>query len=172
MKVFGAFAFIAALVVAQTIDNGEKRLIALSDDDQRWLTKSEIDDLIENNIGFADATNGDWDSLQLFGFERAQRPENKTYPAGPVHENLVRAIQANVTPLALEKTLTEFVTKFANRHKLSAEGKASSTWLFNQASALKPVNPNIKYTVRRFEHNWTQASVIARIEPISGQTAN
>ncbi|ETV71235.1 hypothetical protein H257_13375 [Aphanomyces astaci] len=160
-------AIIAGVALAQQRDG--KRLIALSDTDQQWLTPDEIDALEENSIGFADNTRGTWDDLQQLGQQRkALRLAGKTYPATPTQDALVRSIQAKVAPADLKSLLTEFVTKFANRYKTSAEGAQSAGWIFDKVTKLKPTNTNVKFTVTKFAHAWRQYSVVARIEPVVG----
>ncbi|RQM27783.1 hypothetical protein B5M09_004433 [Aphanomyces astaci] len=128
-----------------------------------------IDALEENSIGFADNTRGTWDDLQQLGQQRkALRLAGKTYPATPTQDALVRSIQAKVAPADLKSLLTEFVTKFANRYKTSAEGAQSAGWIFDKVTKLKPTNTNVKFTVTKFAHAWRQYSVVARIEPVVG----
>ncbi|KAJ3307758.1 hypothetical protein HDV04_002611, partial [Boothiomyces sp. JEL0838] len=61
------------------------------------------------------------------------------------------------------------LTSFPERYYQSQNGADAATWLYNEVVNLaKSASPKVKLTVKYFQHSqWTQPSVIARLEPVT-----
>ncbi|KAJ3066098.1 Leucine aminopeptidase 1 [Podochytrium sp. JEL0797] len=135
------------------------RLISTSPDQATWMTEEEILGLRRKEIGFMDVTMQDLESLESLALPKRFAPPSKL-----THQGIVSPILDLISIPRLEAFLTHFTT-FRTRYYQSTSGAESAEWLFSQIHEIKPSNPAVKTTVTRFLHEWTQPSIIARIEP-------
>ncbi|KAJ3279362.1 Leucine aminopeptidase 1 [Borealophlyctis nickersoniae] len=146
--------------------NAGKRLISTSEVDSSWLTEDQIFDLIRSGTKFIDITDGDLENLHSF-----KEPKRFAPPEGPTHQSLVRSLTNNVSESRMRDFLTTF-TGFKTRYYKSASGAASAEWLFEQIQDVaQQANKGgkLNVSVSKFEHDWDQFSIIARIEKAGGQ---
>ncbi|TPX55296.1 hypothetical protein PhCBS80983_g05437 [Powellomyces hirtus] len=139
-----------------------KRLIALSDTDRQWMTDDEVLGLIRADTSFIDVTDGEVTAPKSLMRAAA-------LPATPTQQTLVKSLIAGISEAQMKSFLTKF-TGYNNRYYKSSTGKAAALWLADQARALatEANAKGLNVTVSTFSHTWGQSSVIARINPSSG----
>ncbi|KAF4506109.1 hypothetical protein G6O67_006227 [Ophiocordyceps sinensis] len=135
------------------------RLIKTSESDPgQWIAKDQLFQLFTSKrIGFMDMTNLDQDEDKNSTLVARQ---GVSYPDRILHEEEANTFfrhLENRQPRKWLRTLTNFHT----RHFESPSGREAADWLFDEASFVASANPDI--TVRRFEHEWDQPSIIVQI---------
>ncbi|KAJ3286121.1 Leucine aminopeptidase 1 [Rhizoclosmatium sp. JEL0117] len=142
------------------------RLISTSPSNKEWMNERDILALYQSETRFIDLTDGDLDRIAALA-----PPRRHAIPEKPVHKALVDPLLELVDQDNLEKWLTKF-TSFKTRYYQSPSGKESAEWLFTQLNALaKQADASkLKVSVRKFEHDWSQPSIIFRLEAAGGST--
>ncbi|KAJ3019256.1 UNVERIFIED_CONTAM: hypothetical protein HDU68_010744 [Siphonaria sp. JEL0065] len=154
----------SSLSVDQLKEQGFRLIETKHDGNAQWMHQGDILKLYQTETRFTDLTDGDLERV-------ANLPPPKRFPipAKPVHQNVVNPILGNVSIPHLTEWLTKF-TSFKTRYYQSPSGKESAEWLFSQASTLakKADKSKVKISLSKFEHEWTQFSIIVRIEAVEG----
>jgi len=138
------------------IGSQEKRLIRISETEEKWVTEGEKWALKREGIHFADVTetrNLGWSK----GFSASV--QGKRYPPISKQKEL-KPLFPKLTTSHMEKNLKKF-TSFRTRYYKTEFGRESSQWLMKQIRKIAKKNPEI--TVEPFNHTWPQSSIIARI---------
>ncbi|KAK9711280.1 hypothetical protein K7432_007947 [Basidiobolus ranarum] len=135
----------------------ELRLIQTSDDSPaRWLSETDVNQLIRMGIRFMDITeNQDISTLEA--------PARFDVPRKPTSQKQVKSLISQLQTEPMKQALTKF-TSFKTRYYKSDTGVASSKWLFGQIQDIIDSNGSINATARFFKHSWPQSSIIARFE--------
>ncbi|ORX93358.1 Zn-dependent exopeptidase [Basidiobolus meristosporus CBS 931.73] len=135
----------------------ELRLIQTSDDSPaRWLSESDVNQLIRMGIRFMDITeNQDLSALDV--------PARFDIPRKPTNQKLVKSYIRQLQTEPMKQALTK-LTSFKTRYYKSETGAASSRWLFSQIQEIIDSSAKVNVTARFFKHSWPQSSIIARFE--------
>lgn len=162
----------------------DQRLIRWADGHQQWITEGQkaLFILQEGRRKFVDITDSspsdpgfilDSDPQQLnpsfvsssdaphrliSDSTHGSFPEKIHYGSHQV-TNYTQAIQTS----RMRSRLIEF-TNFKTRYYRSRSGQQSQAWLLNEIKTLV-AKSGLNVTVREFEHEWGQNSIIARFEP-------
>ncbi|KAI9325000.1 hypothetical protein BDR26DRAFT_880236 [Obelidium mucronatum] len=128
------------------------------------MTEADILGLYQSNTKFMDITDQDLENLSSF----STPDSGVVLPQRPRHMKIVNKILSSTSLSKMEAWLTTF-SSFHTRYYLSPTGKDSAEWLFAQVSNLigkknSASHPNVRVSVSKFQHDWSQFSVIARIE--------
>ncbi|KAI0767223.1 aminopeptidase [Fomes fomentarius] len=122
-----------------------------------WKTEDEKLELLRSNVHFFDVT-------EVYDPEETVKPARfaakVTFPA-PSHEDEVNPIIETLSTSNLETYLNK-LTSFNNRYYKSSTGKDASQYIFDTLSGFAQDRSDI--TISKFNHTWTQFSVIARFE--------
>jgi hypothetical protein len=145
----------------------EKRLVKLSQDHAgSWITEGEKALLVFGGIRFIDVTE---DSLTA-STTAIKNDLSEAEAALPDHLAFNRtdldAAFAELSVDRLKSTLKEF-TSFRTRHYRSSTGRESQKFLLNLIKDIVSTKPELNITVREFEHNWAQNSIIVNFPPSS-----
>ena len=106
----------------------------------------------------------------VFADSRSEMLTKGPAPLSPVPVNLAQtSLVKDLLENASEDSARTFLTRltqFPDRYWKSQNGIDAAKWIQDQVIALNSsVDPNVKLTVRLFEHSWKmQPSVIARLE--------
>ncbi|KAJ3012847.1 UNVERIFIED_CONTAM: hypothetical protein HDU68_000989 [Siphonaria sp. JEL0065] len=155
------------------------RLIATSaTEDPVWMNQQTILSLYQTNTKFMDVTDQDLESVSSlvvptsgfskFTFNMDVWPIHRTaLPERPRHMKIVNRLLSHISTTKMEAWLTKF-SSFHTRYYLSPSGKDSAEWLHDQVATLlhKADKSNVRVSISKFEHDWSQFSVIARIESL------
>ncbi|KAJ3066100.1 hypothetical protein HDU98_010592 [Podochytrium sp. JEL0797] len=140
------------------------RLISTSPNTAEWMTEVDIFHLHAANLRFVDRTDSELDSL-------ASLPPPKKYapPKKPSQEAVVEPLLEQINIEFMTEWLT-FFSSFKTRYYRSPSGKEAVEWLHNSAVALaEQASPSVNINIQKFEHDWSQFSVIVRVEAASQQ---
>ena len=161
----GTAALVSALPAQEiTLAAQDLRLIELSPDQRQWMSESEIDQLIQNDVSFMDITD-----FQDLGVDSVSLLSDvPDLPRGPRMPNKVVPILKNLDTTRMREFLTKF-SSFHNRYYDSKYGKESAQFLFETVQQVAQASP-LNVTVTKFEHSWKQFSVIARFEPCASDS--
>ncbi|KAJ3066095.1 Leucine aminopeptidase 1 [Podochytrium sp. JEL0797] len=137
------------------------RLISLSEGEAAWHSQADILRLYQTQTKFIDITDGDWERVAA----SLQSPKRFALPSNVAHQSTVAPLADAVSTKRMVQWLTKF-TSFKTRYYQSPTGKESAEWLHDQLVSLaKAADPSVAITVTKFHHEWTQFSLILRIEP-------
>ena len=162
--IFGVGAVLALPAQEITLANDYLRLIELSPDQHQWMSESEIDQLIQNDVSFMDITD-----FQDLGVDSVSLVSDvPDLPRGPRMPSQVFPILKLLNKDRMRTFLEQF-TAFKNRYYNSKYGLESAEFLFNTVSEIAKESA-LKITVSKFEHSWKQFSVIARFEPCASES--
>lgn len=141
-----------------------KRLISHEDGAEPvWKTEDQVLELVKAGSHFFDVTDTH-DSFKNFQTSAglAMSGNSSTIYPTPSHQAQVQPILSAMTTTRMEswlETLTGFHTRFYN----STTGVAASEWILETAQGIAAPYQRTDVEVVKFEHSWTQSSVIARI---------
>lgn len=147
----------------------EKFLIELAPGDTRWVTEDEKWELKRRGHTFMDitTTRQSYPLVSLAG----QSGSEVTFPSHPNHNSSVKALAKSLSTKYMRDHL-EIFTAFYTRYYKSSTGVASAKWLYDQVNSTVASSGADQYgtTVRLFDHEWGQPSIIARIPGQSNKT--
>lgn len=94
-----------------------------------------------------------------------------TFPSKAAHNSTVKSLAKSLSKKNMHKHL-EIFTAFYTRYYKSSTGVASAKWLYDQVQSTINSSGADKYgaTVRMFDHEWGQPSIIASIPGRSNKT--
>ncbi|KAJ3354807.1 Leucine aminopeptidase 1 [Kappamyces sp. JEL0680] len=136
------------------------RLISLREGHREWMTESQIIERVyKPKLHFVDVTEGEWDSIAALVPQAAP-----SYPSAVSHQSLVQSLIAGIDKTAIKSFLDTF-SSFNNRYYTSTTGAKSAQFLFDELVKIKTANTrtDISITVTKFNHTWTQPSIIATL---------
>ncbi|KAI8347491.1 leucine aminopeptidase 1 [Mortierella sp. GBAus27b] len=142
------------------LQDQEFRLVQTAHDQEPfWASPKERLAMFRNKVNYMDITdNQDLDSY------RASSLGKKSLPKEAVHQKRVARYAGKLSAANMEIALTEF-TKFPNRYYNNDNGHRSAQWLFKQIGDLiEQSEAENDVSVRKFDHDWKQFSIIARFE--------
>jgi len=149
--------------------SSDLRLISVSDvSPPQWLTEDEIFDLIRAKKKFIDVTDGDLSDASL------RKPDRIQLPDGPSQKSAVQPLLGNISKDRMTEFLTTF-SAFTTRYYKSSSGEASAEWLLGQVEDLATAANEagrFNVSVARFDHPWTQFSIISRIASADAEKAD
>ncbi|KAJ3409585.1 Leucine aminopeptidase 1 [Chytridiales sp. JEL 0842] len=137
------------------------RLISTAEGQAEWMDEAGILGLIRMGKKFIDVTDLDLERVQALDAPKSYAPPTKV-----AHKSIVEPMLKNVSIPHMTEFLTEF-SSFKTRYYQSASGKESAQWLFDQVSKLADAansEGKVKVSLEKFEHAWTQFSIIVRVE--------
>lgn len=162
--------FLLYIIVLVFATSGEslhlKQLFLNGENQTRLLQTAENEapfwgnplELIQKRIKFFDITNHQNDLTLLAPAKKFPIPKSAS------HQDEVLKI-ASLLDTSNMRTELETFTAFNNRYYQSTTGKDSADWLFSTLSVIAK-GSELNIAIRKFEHSWTQFSIIARIEGI------
>ncbi|OAQ26589.1 Zn-dependent exopeptidase [Linnemannia elongata AG-77] len=149
--------------------NGDStlRLVQTAEDKAPvWMTEDQRMELLRKNIGYMDITDHQ-------DFEPSLRSlTHLSLPKKAVQQAKYGRYVNSLSTANMEVALKEF-TSFHNRYYKSKTGKQSAQWLYKQISDLiEESEADSDVSIRKFQHNWDQFSIIARFEGTDESLAN
>ena len=101
----------------------------------------------------------------------AQTSFKATFPSKAAHTSTVKALAESLSKKHMRRHLETF-TAFYTRYYKSTTGVSSAKWLYSQVNSTITSSGADKYgaTVRMFDHEWGQPSIIANIPGKSNKT--
>ncbi|KAJ3319370.1 hypothetical protein HDV06_006397, partial [Boothiomyces sp. JEL0866] len=109
------------------------------------------------------------DFISLNSLERFSAPKAiSKFPAKLSQQSLVNSFIDQIQVQTIKDHVTK-LSSFPERYYQSQNGADAATWLYNEVENLsKSTSPKVKLSVKYFQHSqWTQPSVIARLEPVT-----
>jgi leucyl aminopeptidase len=163
MKGFLVLAQIVSVAIiiasSRSVDEStnNKRLIQTSEDEPpKWMTESEIFELIQRNQGFMDVTEFNYSDARIKPIHIDAIPTTLRF------NTTVQAVLTKLDSERIEQFLTHFSSYF-NRYYTSATGQESQQWLFSQVQeSVRNYAGNA--AVQEIDHGWRQKSIVARLE--------
>lgn len=148
------FAICAGISNAAPTAGVEKRLIAFSETESRWMTPDEV----EGMIGIPGRRNNFRDITDV-------KPTNRTLdesaiPEEPVHKDLVEGLVEYLDKDGIESTITQLQSYF-NRYYTTKDGADAVDWIESQYKAAAGTRTDI--VIDKFEHSWLQPSLVVKI---------
>ncbi|KAF9209815.1 Leucine aminopeptidase 1 [Haplosporangium sp. Z 27] len=137
----------------------DRRLVKIADDlAPVWTTEEERLDMTKNKIGFMDITDyQDTDTL-------IHAAVKKSLPNEARNQDKYEKYADQLSTANMEVALTQF-SSFHTRFYRSETGHNSAKWLYKQiADLIEDSEASSDITIRKFEHSWSQFSIIARFE--------
>ncbi len=97
--------------------------------------------------------------------------QSTTFPSMPAYNSTVKSLASSLSKKLMREHL-EIFTAFYTRYYKSSTGVASAKWLYGQVNSTITASGADKYgaTVRMFDHEWGQPSIIATIPGQSKKT--
>jgi leucyl aminopeptidase len=141
----------------------ENRLIELSPEERQWMNDDQITDLIRNGIHFIDVTD-----YQTWDNQFGDLASTTALPKSLRMQNLVKPLFTEISTGKMKEFLTKF-SSFNNRYYQSATGVEAVEFLVDQLNAIVGADSKLGITVKKFQNNWKQSSVIVNIP---GQSAD
>ncbi|KAJ3237226.1 hypothetical protein HDU81_009848 [Chytriomyces hyalinus] len=168
------FALAAQIPLQPSQNNDGMRLISTSEHQEaapQWMDSDAVNALLRHRTQFVDTTDGDWAAL----LDEARLTPPKIYPPPKHLENsdIVEELVSRISVPNIQKWL-KTLTEFHTRYYKTESGTEAALWIKDQAEAVvsAAINAtNVDVVLTLFEHNWTQPSVIARIQPKGWQAS-
>ncbi|EAS29904.3 leucine aminopeptidase 2 [Coccidioides immitis RS] len=163
---FASFLALGTTALAASIppQHKGKSLIELAHGETRWVTNAEKFELKAVGKDFIDITHELERNIDLNSFRPLSRPN---YPKVMAQQDKVKPMLATLTTENLERDLTT-LSEFHNRYYQSETGVQSATWIMEQVQAAVGDVQGVR--VERFDHRFSQFSVIATIPGRSNNT--
>ncbi|KAF9932794.1 Leucine aminopeptidase 1 [Linnemannia zychae] len=140
-------------------DEGMRLVQTAADEAPFWTTEKERLNMFRNSIKYMDITDH-----QDLGASRLSTLSKLSLPKTAVHQKKVARYVDQLSTANMEVALKEFTT-FHTRYYKSETGKQSAQWLYKQISDLiEESEADSDVSIRKFQHNWDQFSIIARFE--------
>ncbi|KAI1910293.1 Leucine aminopeptidase 1 [Ophidiomyces ophidiicola] len=164
---------LAVLVLCAAISPGtwarpttavEKFLVETAPGETQWITEAQKLKLIENGIGFFDITNEPTGTSSV----TAQEIDVK-FPTELKRRDEVNPLFSKLSMDNMRRDLQKF-SSFRNRYYKSKTGTESAQWLFEQVQRAIKDSGIRDFSVKKFEHSWSQPSIIATIPGKSKNT--
>jgi leucyl aminopeptidase len=154
------FLYLLGLFLVNSVPVEERSLISFSETDQRWMTETEILTMFqqEPHKKFIDLT----DHQDIIPHESLSTP---IYPDTAKQNILVKSLFSAIDLNYIQSFLNEF-TSFKNRYYKSSYGLQSAEYLYNELEKIRLANnrKDVRVQVSKFEHKFSQFSIIARLE--------
>ncbi|KAJ3403741.1 Leucine aminopeptidase 1 [Chytriomyces hyalinus] len=162
------FALAAQIPLQPTPNDDGMRLISTSAHEEsvpQWMDSEAVNALLRHRTHFVDTTDGDWAALM----DESRLAPPKIYPPPKHLENsdIVEALISRISVPTIQNWIKTF-TEFHTRYYKTASGTEAALWIKGQAEAVVNAAPNatnVNVVLTVFEHDWTQPSIIARIQP-------
>ncbi|KAJ3232700.1 hypothetical protein HDU78_006928 [Chytriomyces hyalinus] len=162
------FALAAQIPLQPTPNDDGMRLISTSEHEEsvpQWMDSEAVNALLRHRTKFVDTTDGDWAALM----DESRLAPPKIYPPPKHLENsdIVEALISRISVPNIQNWIKTF-TEFHTRYYKTASGTEAALWIKDQAEAVVNAAPNatnMNVVLTVFEHDWTQPSIIARIQP-------
>ncbi|KAF9908971.1 Leucine aminopeptidase 1, partial [Lobosporangium transversale] len=140
--------------------NDDRRLVQTAADQAPfWTTEHERLLMFRKKIKFMDITDH-----QDLGTSRLFTMGKKPLPKEAVHQEEFAKYVDHLSTANMEVALTKF-TEFHTRYYKSETGFQSAKWLYKQISDLiEETDADSDVSLRKFDHDWKQFSIIARFE--------
>ncbi|KAJ3251318.1 hypothetical protein HDU77_005979 [Chytriomyces hyalinus] len=161
-------ALAAQIPLQPTPNDDGMRLISTSEHEEsvpQWMDSEAVNALLRHRTQFVDTTDGDWAALM----DESRLAPPKIYPPPKHLENsdIVEALISRISVPNIQNWIKTF-TEFHTRYYKTASGAEAALWIKDQAEAVVNAAPNatnMNVVLTVFEHDWTQPSIIARIQP-------
>ena len=142
----------------------EVRTYAISETERVQMTEAEalLRSAEDPDFNFIDVTDGSWDELER------NAPASFASPIYPTV--MANSIQVNSMILSIDRAYVqkflEGFTSFKNRYYRSSFGAQSAEYLYQELENIKASSDrtDVKVTITKFAHSWSQFSLVARIE--------
>jgi leucyl aminopeptidase len=166
-------ATLAALISSVSCAPTEQKLlISFAPGKQQWMTESQLFRLMKNvpegeHLHFVDNTEGYWNKLEDYGKTVATDELASPFPTRVAQSALVNSMKPNFNSTYILDFLKEF-TSFNTRYYTSTTGVQSAQFIYDQIMIVKNAisRNDVKLTVSKFSHSFSQFSVVARLEPV------
>ncbi|KAF8959357.1 Leucine aminopeptidase 1 [Entomortierella lignicola] len=140
-----------------SVDDDRRLVQTAADKAPFWTTERERLTMLRNNVHYMDITDN-----QDLGTFRVNTLGKKPLPKSAVHQDKFEKYVNELSTANMEVALTTF-TNFNTRYYKSETGHQSAQWLYKQISDLiENTEADSDVSIRKFEHNWKQFSIIAR----------
>ncbi|KXN74008.1 Zn-dependent exopeptidase, partial [Conidiobolus coronatus NRRL 28638] len=137
-----------------------RRLIKLSfDEEPKWYSFDEVSKLIEDSIHFIDVTD---DKPVARSAAAVQIQDNYQFPTNTREKKIVKKAIKELSQDRARKFITH-LSSYHNRYFNTTNGVNAARWIHDQAADVARKYGR-RASVKFFNHEWPQPSVIARIE--------